>query len=115
MTGWDATRRVNLDPPWESFWLDLCEDPPIQDRLNLDTAARAAIEDPRPEQAGQACLAIRPLVARHNLTNRAGEPIEIELEFLSVGLFLAITLRMARELRASADDRRNPRPALQRS
>jgi hypothetical protein len=87
---WDATRRVQLDPPWEQFWIERYVDPPIGDWLALAETAGAAVESTTPANLDAACAALRRLIAAHNLTDRAGEPIAISFESLTYSLFLAI-------------------------
>lgn len=115
MTGWDATRRVHLDAPWEDFWLDIYEDPAIAVWLNLKEVGEAGLRDPRMETIEKACLAVKPVIAGHNLTDRDGKPIEIELRALSVGLFKAVVLRILRELQAGADPKPNRAQRRERS
>lgn len=105
-TGWDATRRVNLNPPWESFYLDVYEDPPAGDWINLIEAVR----DIPTGEAGisRACDALNTLIAAHNLTNRAGEPIEIKYGTTNANLLLAII----QAFRGEADE---PAPLVQTS
>lgn len=90
MSGWDQTRRVKLDPPWDDFYIDLWEDPPIGAWIDLRESAVEALGNPTPQAIAAALMAVRPLVSAHNLTNRAGEPIELELRVMGASLFTAV-------------------------
>lgn len=108
MTQWDVTRRVVLDPPWGDFWLELYEDPAIEDWLHIEETVNEAQANPEIEVIRKACASLRPLVAKHNLTNRAGEPIEIDFDKMSVGLYRAVSLAVLREMQRTADE--DPKP-----
>jgi hypothetical protein len=91
-TGWDATRRVQLDPPWDSFWVERYVDPPIGDLLALADTAAAAIKVRSTQNLDATCAALRRLIAAHNLTDRAGRPIEISFESLTYSLLLSVVI-----------------------
>lgn len=69
------------------------------DWLALGEAAAAAMEERTPGNIETALRRFQPLIAKHNLTNRAGQPIE-ELTFqtLSSGLFIALLRAIQRAM-----------------
>jgi hypothetical protein len=99
VSGWDEKRRVPLEPPWDSFYVELWEDPPMGTWLALQEAAAAALANPGDLEAIERAIAsFGPLVAAHNLTDRAGKPIGLTLREMSGGLFLAVLLAVKRAL-----------------
>lgn len=96
MSGWDQTQRVKLDAPWEDFYIDVWQDPPIGAWLDLKTAAVEALSNPVPDAIEAALVAVRPFVSSHNLTDRAGEPIELEMRVMGASLFVAVVQAVLR-------------------
>ena len=91
MSGWDQTRRIALSEPWQDFWIELWEDPPMGAWLDLQEAAREALANPVPPAIEACIIAFQPLIAKHNLKDRAGGPItELTLRTLSSGLYQAL-------------------------
>jgi hypothetical protein len=93
-TGWDAVHRVTLEAPWDAFWLDVYDDPPTKDWYELITAVRSISDEGGVELA---CRAMSRLIAKHNITDRAGEPIEIVPDSLTGSLTRAIVHALLRE------------------
>jgi hypothetical protein len=64
-TGWDATHRVYLAAPWDSFWLDVYDDPPAGDWVDLSEAVRQMVGGGEDLETGvnRSCVAIRRLIA----------------------------------------------------
>lgn len=109
MSGWDTTRRVYLAEPWQDFYVDLFEDPPMGAWLDLQEAANEAMKNPTPPVIEAAIRAFTPLIADHNLADREGKRIEeLTLRSLSSGLFRAILGALER---AMAGDGVPPTPA----
>ena len=99
MSGWDQVRKTTLESPWETFWLELYEDPPIGAWIDLQEAVGAALGDPTPGPIGTALAAVGPLVARHNLVDRDGEPLTFgEVARFSGGLYRAVVAALMREI-----------------
>ena len=78
MSGWDQTRRVTLAEPWETFWVELWEDPPMGDWMDARDATTKALAELTPENVDNAMKAFSRLLAGHNLTARSGEPIALD-------------------------------------
>ncbi len=99
MSGWDQVRRLSLPAPWQEFWVDLYEDPPMGDWLDAQAAAVAAKSNPTPETIDAAVRRFGPFIAAHNITDRDGQPLaELSLHTLSAGLFAAILDTVQRAL-----------------
>lgn len=98
MSGWDAVRRLPLSEPWEEFWVDLLEDPPMGEWLRIQAAAIEATTNPTPESIDKAIVAFRPLIAAHNITDRDGQPLELSLQSMPSSLFRAVLLVVKRAL-----------------
>jgi hypothetical protein len=99
LSGWDQVRRAKLSEPWDSFWLDLFEDPPIGAWIDLQAAVAEALSDPTPGPIGNALAKIGPLVAKHNVTDRDGRPLAFtDAMAFPGGLYRAIVTAIMREL-----------------
>lgn len=98
VSGWDVVRRLSLSEPWEDFWVDLYEDPPMGSWLKIQSTAIAAMANRTPETIDAAITAFRPLIAAHNMTDRDGQPLELELESMPSSLFQAVLLVVRRAL-----------------
>ncbi len=98
MSGWDAVRRLTLAEPWQDFWVDLYEDPPMGEWLAIQEKANEAASNPVPDAIDAAIRAFRPLIATHNITDREGQPMELTLQTLPSSLFAAILLAVRQAL-----------------
>ena len=101
MSGWDQILRLALDEPWEAFWVDLYEDPPMGAWIDLQEASAAALANPTPGPISKALGALAPLIAAHNLVDRTGEPLDFSeagAGRFSLGLYAAVANRILREI-----------------
>lgn len=99
MSGWDETRRLALPDPWADFWVDLYENPVMAHWLAFSDAVETALADPVPDTIEQACRAMLPLVAAHNVTDRDGAPIDLgDFRSLAPSLFRAVVQTVQRAI-----------------
>lgn len=98
MSGWTDVRRLNLSEPWQEFWVDLYEEPPMGSWVRIQSAAIEATSNPTPESIDRAIAAFKPLIAAHNITDRDGQPLDLTLESMPSSLFRAVLLVVRRAL-----------------
>lgn len=90
MSGWEQARRVPLAEPWEAFWVDVNPDLEMGVWLDFNEAWQLAKSSPVVANIEAVVKAFGQLVIRHNLVDRAGEPLQFELRKLTPGLVARI-------------------------
>lgn len=103
MSGWNATVPIRLDEPWSEFTVNVYSDPPIGAFLEAKAAAAEAMAQADEANLRRAVASAAALVASHDITDREGQPLVLELGALTPSLLSALLDAVLRGTRGAAD------------